>query len=91
MSREELKGFLQYGLELLRGILVVKYESSLNNWVGKEYEFIQNFNKLNIPFSNLQSIISQLENSIYLVERNSAIKMVMLDLSFFITKKIKKQ
>jgi DNA polymerase-3 subunit delta' len=90
MSRDDLKGFLQYGLELLRGIMVVKYESSLNNWVGKEYDFIQNFNKLNIPFAKLTEIIAEMENSIYLVERNSSVKMVMMDLSFYITKRIKK-
>ncbi len=90
MSRDDLKGFLQYGMELLRGVIVSKYDEKLNNWSGKEYDFILNFNKLNTAFPKIIDIVFELEKAIYLIERNVSNRMVMMDLSFFITKRIKK-
>jgi DNA polymerase-3 subunit delta' len=89
MGKESLKGFLQYGLELLRGVLVTSYSSELNSWGGSEAKFIANMNSIGIPFDNLEVMCNEIERSIGLIERNAQPKMVLLDLSFIITRKLK--
>ncbi len=90
MGKESLKGFLQYGLELLRGVLVSSYSSELNTWDGSEGKFITNMNSMNLPFENLELMCNEIERSIGLIERNAQPKIVLLDLSFLITRKLKK-
>ena len=90
MSRENLKGFFQYALEVMRGILVSGYEPSLNTWMGKEAEFIQKFQSLEIPTSQLEQIINQMETAMMYIERNARAPMVLTDLSYTVARNLKK-
>ena len=90
MSRENLKGFFQYGLELMRGILDSSYEESLNTWVGKEADFISKFQNLQIPTSQLEHIIAGMESAMMQIERNARAPLVLTDLSYVVARNLKK-
>jgi len=90
MSRENLKGFFQYGLELMRGVLVSAYEPTLNTWMGKEAAFIAKFQTLQISASQIELIIQNMELSMMYIERNARAPIVLTDLSYLVARSLKK-
>lgn len=90
IGREGLKSFFLYGLEILRGVLVVGFQSNVNSWVGQEREFIENFNKLQIPTKQLEKIVIEIELALSNIERNGNAKMILSDLSFKVARNLKK-
>lgn len=89
MSKESLKGFMLYGLELFRGILVANHDSSLNTWQGSEQDFIAKFYQLKIPVSNLEKMILAVENALSQIERNVRPSLVLTDLSYIVARNLK--
>jgi DNA polymerase-3 subunit delta' len=89
-GKEMLKGFFLYGLEVLRGVLVSGYVAELNTWTGKEKEFIERFSQLEIPSENIEKMVTAIETSLMHIERNANVKVVLTDLSFVMTRNLKK-
>ncbi len=89
-GKEMLKGFFLYGLEILRGVLVSGYVAELNTWTGKEKEFIERFSQLEIPSENIEKMVTAIETSLMHIERNANVKVVLTDLSFVMTRNLKK-
>ena len=90
IGRESLKSFLLYGLEILRGVLVIGFDSSVSSWVGQERDFIEKFNNLQIPVPQLEKIVLEIESAISNIERNGNAKMILTDLSFKVARNFKK-
>lgn len=84
-GREYIKGFLLYGIEVMRAITVMDYLGERNGLNDHEKEFVAKLGKLMSP-KKIYGIFEALDAAIYEVERNGNIKMIFTDLSFKINK-----
>jgi len=88
-NRMQQKSVFQYGLNILREVLVTSFpEAGLSKLTGEEKEFVRNFAK--VMDSNKINIVSELLNQAYYhIERNANQKITFLDLSLQVAKIIR--
>ena len=88
-NRMQQKSIFQYGLNILREVLVTSFaDAGLSRLSGEEKDFVQNFAK--VMDSNKIDVISDLLNQAhYHIERNANQKITFLDLSLQVAKKIR--
>lgn len=81
MGRENQKGFLRYGINLMReSLIILSGAAELVNLPEQEKTFITNFSRvLNMP--KAEAIIAELEKAHFHVERNANPKILFLDVS----------
>ncbi len=89
-GRESLKGFLLYGIEVLRGIIIYSFHQKDGAWSKVEADFIRKFDELKIPISHLEKIVKGIEDAIGGIERNGNAKMILTELTFTIAKNLRK-
>lgn len=81
MGRENQKGFLRYGINLIReSIFILSGASELIHLRQAEKEFITNFSKV-MDLAKAETIISELEKAHHHIERNANPKILFLDVS----------
>jgi DNA polymerase-3 subunit delta' len=90
MNREQQKLFLQYAMKVMR-------DCFLNTAAGVECrlgsgdeKFDSQFPKM-ITTNNIELIQSAFDDAIFAIERNAYAKIVMMELSFRISKALKKR
>jgi len=86
-GREKQKRFLDYTLQIFRQAMLTNY--GLNPMVFKKIN-AQNFHWQKFSFyihgANIESILNELNQSFYQIERNANAKIIFLDLSIKITR-----
>ncbi len=90
LGREGLKSFLLYGLQLLRAAAVSPYEINSGVWDEKEADLVNRLVKLNLGADRIELMVKLLENSMYEIERNGNVKMILLDASYRLSHLIRK-
>mgnify|MGYP003575001992 CR=1 FL=1 len=81
MGRENQKGFLRYGISLLReSLLILSGAPELVNLPGQEKSFITNFSKV-LSLARAEALIAELEKAHFHIERNANPKILFLDVS----------
>lgn len=89
MSRDKQKTFLAYCLHLVRESLISANQMpELNRMTSAERSFIPKFSKF-INASNANEIRNMLEKSLYYVDRNANMKIVMANISLRLMELIK--
>lgn len=88
-NRMQQKSVFQYGLNILREVLVTSFANEgLSRLSGEEKDFVQNFAK--VMDANKVDLISELLNQAYYhIERNANQKITFLDLSLQVAKVIR--
>lgn len=89
-SKENLKGFLLYSIEILRGVVVFPHAEEIIPWAGRERVFIENFNKLTYSINDMELIVKNIEMALSNIERNGRVPLVLTDLSYVIARNLKK-
>jgi len=84
-GREHIKGFLRYGLEIIRAITVMEYLGERNGLSEKEKEFVSKLGSLLSPVKMVR-IYDWFNDAAYEIERNGNAKMIFTELSFKITR-----
>lgn len=81
-NRERQKSFLQFGIRIMRLSMLRNYHADpLIRLLGEERQFIEGFS----PFANhhnLPSLVKELQEALFHVERNANPKILFADLSF---------
>lgn len=88
-GRESQKNFLQYGMNLMREVLM--QQSGVTELVrlpGGEKEFVERFSP-HISLSQTEAISAELEKACYHLERNANQKILFLDVSLQLVKILK--
>lgn len=81
LGREGIKQLLEYGVKLLREVVMMKNEAqSLIRVNGQELDFVQKFSQL-VNDEMLESMIQLLGEQIYYIERNANPKISLFHLS----------
>jgi DNA polymerase III subunit delta' len=81
MGRENQKGFLKYGISLLReSLIILSGAPELVNLPEQEKTFITNFSRV-MNMAKAESMIAELEKAHFHVERNANPKILFLDVS----------
>jgi DNA polymerase-3 subunit delta' len=89
MGREGQKNFFQYGLNMLRETLILRYGGEdLLRLQDEEKKFIENFSKV-LDQEKIEYISKEISSAHYHIERNANPKIIFLDLSLSISLKIK--
>lgn len=90
LGREGLKSFLLYGLQLLRAAAVSPYEINGGVWDEKEADLVNRMVKLNLGADRIEKMVQLLEGSMYEIERNGNVKLILMDASFKMSHLIRK-
>ncbi len=88
MNKVAQKGFLQYGLTMMRETLLAHYAKTLGRLQGEEEIFIDKFSQSLAP-DKIEQITNHLNQAHYHLERNANTKILFLDLSIAIAKSIR--
>jgi len=81
MGKEKQRVLLDYSLNLCRDLFLWKHGvSELLRLPDEERTFVENFGKVLTP-EHLESMVGQLNEAVFHIERNVRAKMVMMDLS----------
>lgn len=89
LSKISQRGFLSYGLSLLRDTLMVHYGGSeLIRAAGDEKEFVEKFSSVVTP-EKIEPLTRLLSEALFHLERNASAKMVFLDLSIKVSAYLK--
>jgi DNA polymerase-3 subunit delta' len=79
-GKEGLKLFLKYGMQLVRYALIHKHRDSDNTLGVAESEFIGKLAKF-IHMGNAQTIYEAFNHSIFEIDRNGNVKLILINLS----------
>jgi DNA polymerase-3 subunit delta' len=90
IGREGLKSFFLYGLQLLRFALLQPYGVGATAWNSQEADLVKRLSGLQLGADRIQGLVHAIENSMYEIERNGNIKMILVDVSYQVSKWIKK-
>jgi DNA polymerase-3 subunit delta' len=89
LKREGQKGFLYFGLTVLRDALVMNYgHEGMIRLPEESLAFVKNFAKV-VNESNIEPIMKLLNEAYYHIERNANDKLVFVDTSISIARVIK--
>ncbi|GAB3926704.1 ATP-binding protein [Larkinella terrae] len=81
LGKEKQRGLLDYSLSLCRDLFLWKHGvNELLRLPDEERTFVENFGKVLEP-EHLESMVGQLNEAVFHIERNVRAKMVMMDLS----------
>lgn len=81
LGRENQKSFLRYTLSMMRAAVLEKSGAgAIQPLSGRAREFVRKFSA-NYSLEQVEEMISQLEESIFHIERNANAKLLFLDLS----------
>ncbi|GAB3250529.1 hypothetical protein GCM10027347_08360 [Larkinella harenae] len=81
LGKEKQRGILDYSLSLCRDLFLWKHGvTELLRLPDEERTFVENFGKV-LTSEHLESMVGQLNEAVYHIERNVRAKMVMMDLS----------
>lgn len=89
-GREWQKGFLTYGLYMIRQTLLMNHRPDLNRLTSEESDFITKFRKFFHP-GNYDVIVNYISEAAYHIERNGSAKIVFFDLSLLISEVFRKE
>ncbi|MFA8451103.1 MAG: ATP-binding protein [Bacteroidales bacterium] len=80
-GREQIKQFLSFGIRTARNCLLMNYaQGQLLHLSEEEMTFVKKFTPFFNP-NNLIQIIEELEKSVYFIERNAHLNILLADLS----------
>ena len=88
-GRETLKAFFSYGLEVLRSAMLIKEGVKTGGLSTQEMDFATKFGGF-ISAEKVEKIYKLFNQAIYEVERNGNAKMIFMDLTFKMTRLLKK-
>jgi DNA polymerase-3 subunit delta' len=89
-EREWQKGFLAYGLYMLRQTMIMNSQSSLNRLSPAESDFVNKFRQF-FHLGNYEQIVDYIDEAIRQVERYGSFKIVFFDLSLQISDVFRKE
>ena len=90
MKKETQKHILEYGLSIFRDVFLLQNQAgTLVKLEGDEMTFVQNFAKALQP-NRVESVVKELTDAHFYLERNGRAKMVFLDASLNIAKLMKR-
>jgi DNA polymerase-3 subunit delta' len=89
-NREWQKGFLTYGLYMIRQTLLMNHQPSLNRITVAESAFIDKFRRFFNP-GNYGVISEYINDAAVHIERNASSKIVFFDLSLLISEVFRKE
>ena len=90
LNREQLKQFLQYALKVMRDCFL-NTAAGVDCHLGSgDEKFDSQFPKM-ITTNNIELIESALDDAIFAIERNAYAKIALMELSFRISKALKKR
>lgn len=90
LGREGLKSFFLYGLQLLRYALLQPYGVGASAWNSQEADLVKRLSGLQLGADRIQGLVLAIENSMYEIERNGNVKMILVDVSYQVSKWLKK-
>jgi len=90
LGREGLKSFFLYGLQLLRYSMLQPYGVGASAWNAQEADLVKRLSGLQMSTDRIQGMVSAIENCMYEIERNGNLKMILVDVSYQVSKWIKK-
>ncbi len=90
LGREGLKSFFLYGLQLLRYSMLQPYGVGGSAWNAQEADLVKRLSGLQMGTDRIQGMVSAIENCMYEIERNGNLKMILVDVSYQVSKWIKK-
>jgi len=90
LGREGLKSFFLYGLQLLRYALLQPYGVGASAWNSQEADLVKRLSGLQLGADRIQGLVHAMENSMYEIERNGNVKMILVDVSYQVSKWLKK-
>ena len=89
MNKIGQRGFLRFGLSLLRDTLLTHYgESRMINVSEEEKDFVKNFSQVVTP-EKIEPLTKLISEALFHLERNASAKMVFLDLSIKFSEHLK--
>jgi DNA polymerase-3 subunit delta' len=89
MGRENQKNFLQYGLSIIRRVMLFGVDPQLSGFIPPgEIAFVKGFSKVIHP-NNVDLLSNELNQAHYHIERNANPKMVFVDVSLALAKYLK--
>lgn len=90
LNREQLKLFLQYAMKVMRDCFLNTAAGMECHLGSGDEKFDSQFPKM-ITTNNIELIQSAIDDAIFAIERNAYAKIVMMELSFRISKALKKR
>ena len=90
LNREQLKGFLQYAMKVMRDCFLSTAAGVACHLGSGDEKFDSQFPKM-ITTNNIELIESAFDDAIFAIERNAYAKIAMMELSFRISKALKKR
>jgi DNA polymerase-3 subunit delta' len=91
MTKISQRGFLGFGLSLLRDTLLVHYgDSSLMQLSEEDKDFVKKFAQVVTP-NKIEPLAELFSEALFHLERNASAKMVFLDLSLTTSRHLKKK
>jgi len=89
-NREWQKGFLTYGMYMIRQTLLMNHQPDLNRITPAETDFINKFRRFFNP-GNYAVISEYINDAVLHIERNAASKIVFFDLSLLVSGVFRKE
>ncbi len=90
LGRENMKGLLRYGLDLMREVFVLEYiGESKARLTENELKLAQYMNQ-RLSFQSKEEIIKRLEESCFHLERNANPKILFMNLGIFLSHLLKR-
>lgn len=89
-NREWQKGFLTYGMYMIRQTLLMNHQPDLNRITNAETDFINKFRRFFNP-GNYSVISEYINDAVLHIERNAAAKIVFFDLSLLVSDVFRKE
>ena len=90
LNREQLKQFLQYALKVMRDCFLNSAASVECHLGSGDEKFDSQFPKM-ITVNNIELIEEALDDALFAIERNAYAKIAMMELSFRMSKALKKR
>ncbi len=90
LNREQLKLFLQYAMKVMRDCFLNTAAGMECHLGSGDEKFDSQFSKM-ITTNNIELVQSAIDDAIFAIERNAYAKIVMMELSFRISKALKKR
>ncbi len=89
MTKISQRGFIRFGLSILRDTLVAHYgDSQLIKLAEDEKEFVRNFSQVVTP-EKIEPLTNLFSEALFHLERNGSARMIFLDLALNVSKRLK--
>jgi len=87
-GKEGLKMFFTYGIHMLRSAILIKHQNLESRLSAQELEFVSKLSNL-ISIEAAQEIYKAFNNSIFEIDRNGSVRLILINLSLTLKNNLK--